>query len=226
MVEDNTIEKGPLAQNQNMIHFGGEGVPYAGSSLLVQDNTFIDDQGDALGVLNQTAISVTITGNTFDNMVAGRIANGPAAETDNTDGNGVAFPDTTLVGVIPGSTQFYTDALPHSIVLDGTGIDAVEGGAGLLIVTAIAGHIVAIGGSGGMDYSEVAPSGGNEITTAANSSNIIVLSGQDTLDSEGYDTITAGAGNVTATVNGDAMIYDGHRVQRLVDQWHRRHHRR
>jgi Ca2+-binding RTX toxin-like protein len=209
VVENNTIEKGPLAQNQNMIHFGGESVPYAGSSLLVQGNTFEGDKTDAVGVLNQTAYSVTITGNTFDNMTASQIANGPATESNNVNGDGVAFSNTTLVGVIPGSTQIYTDALPHDIVLNGTGINAVEGGAGALIVTAIAGHIVAIGGSGGMNYTEVAPSGGNQITTAANSYNTIVLSGQDTLDSEGNDIITAGAGNITATVNGDALVYDG-----------------
>jgi len=209
VVENNTIEKGPNAENNNMIHFSGEGIPYAGSSLLVQGNTFIDDKGDAIGVLNQSAISVTITGNTFDNMTASQVAIGPASESGNTNGAGQAFPDTTLVGVIPGSTQIYTDALPHSIVLNGGSIDAVEGGAGLLIVTAIAGHIVAIGGSGGMDYTEIAPSGGNQITTAANSDNIVILSGQDTLDSEGDDSITAGSGNITAAVNGDAIIYDG-----------------
>ncbi len=181
VVENNTIEKGPLAQNYNMIHFSGEGIPYAGSSLLVQGNTFIDDNGHATGVLNQSAISVTITGNTFDNMTVGQVASGPATETNNTDGAGVAFNNTTLVGVIPGSTQIYTDALPHTINLNCGGVQAVEGGAGLLTVTAYAGHIIAIGGSGGMNYTEIAPSGGNQITTAANSYNTIVLSGQDTV---------------------------------------------
>src|SRR5271166_1810068 len=209
VVENNTIEKGPMAENDAMVHFGGEGIPYAGSSLLVQGNTFVDDKGDAIGVLNQTAISVSITGNTFDNMTSSQIASGPATETNNYQSNGQEFANSTLVGVIPGNTQIYTDALPHSVVLTAGGVQAVEGGAGLLTVTAIAGHIVAIGGSGGMHYTEIAPSGGNSISTAANSTNTIVLSGQDTLDSEGNDTITVGEGNLTAVVNGDATIADG-----------------
>ncbi len=207
-VENNTIEKGPLAENNAMIHFGGEGIPYSGSSLLVQGNNFVDDKGVAVGVLNQTTISVTINANTFTNMVSSQVASGPATETNNTDGNGLAFGDTTLVGAIPGSTQIFTDSLPHSVVLDNCVPEAVEGGAGLLIVTAIQGDVVVIGGSGGLDYTEETGSGANQITTAANSNNIIILSGQDTLDSEGYDDITAGIGNITATVNGKAVIRD------------------
>jgi hypothetical protein len=207
-VTNNTIEKGPLAPNDAMVHFGGEGVPYAGSSLTVEGNTFVGDNPYAIGVLNQTAISVTIAGNAFDAIAANRIASGPAAESGNVDANGTPFANTTLLGVIPGSTLIYTDALAHTVVLDGSAVQAVEGGAGRLKVTATAGHVVAIGGSGGMNYSEVATSGGNSITTAANSVNTIVLSGQDTLDSEGTDTITAGAGNITALINGSAVISD------------------
>src|SRR5208283_4855164 len=209
VVENNTIEKGPMAENNAMVHFGGEGIPYAGSSLLLQGNTFVDDKGNAIGVLNQTAITVAISGNTFDNMTSSQIASGPATETNNYGGNGQKFANSTLVGVLPGDTVVYTDALPHTIVLNGGSVQAVEGGAGLLTVTAIAGHIVAISGSGGMDYTEIAPSGGNSISTAANSTNIIVLSGQGTLDSESNDTITAGDGNITAVIDGDATIADG-----------------
>nr|WP_294521687.1 hypothetical protein [uncultured Rhodopila sp.] len=209
IVENNTIEKGPLAVNNTMVHFGGEGIPYSDSSLLVQGNNFIDDQGDAIGVLNQTAINVTINGNRFTNMVSSQVAKGPATETNNVDGNGQTFGDTATAGAIPGSTQIFTDALPHSVVLESCTPQAVQGGAGLLIVTAIQGHVVVIGGSGGLDYTEWSCSGGNQITTAAKSNNVIILAGQDTLDSEGYDTIVVGNGNITASVNGNAVITDG-----------------
>ena len=209
IVKNNTIEKGANAENDAMVHYSGEGIPYSGSSLLIQGNAFINDKdGSTIGVLNQSAISVTITGNTFANMSAGQIAQGPANETSNGDGADNLFPDGSLVGVLPGSTQIYTDSAAHNLVLQGGSIQAVEGGAGLLTVTAIAGHIVAIGGSGGMNYTETGYSGGNSITTAAGSTNTIVLAGQDTVDSEGNDTITAGAGNLTAQVNGVATIYD------------------
>ena len=208
-VTNNTIEKGPNAENDSMVHFGGEGIPYSGSSLLLQDNAFVNDKGPAaFALLNQTAISATIKDNTFAEMSAGQIASGPASETNNYDNAGNRFADGTLVGVLPGSTQIYSDAAAHAITLDGGGVQAVEGGAGLLTVTAVAGHIVAIGGSGGMNYTEIAPSGGNSITTAAGSTNSVVLSGQDVLDSQGIDTIVAGAGNITAVVNGSATIVD------------------
>ena len=48
VVNDNIIEKGPNAQNNNMVHFGGEGLPYAGSSLTVENNTFTNDTGGSV----------------------------------------------------------------------------------------------------------------------------------------------------------------------------------
>lgn len=72
MVTGNVIEKGPLAVNHAMIHFGGEGT-YPSSSLFVSGNTFINDSASgAIGVLNQTvdpgsgaSVPATIAGNTF-----------------------------------------------------------------------------------------------------------------------------------------------------------------
>ena len=210
VVSNNTIEKGPDAENNAMVHFGGEGIPYSGSSLLVEGDAFVDDKGSAIGVLNQTAISATIEGDTFAHMTGSAVASGPATETDNFDGAGDRFADGALVGVLPGSTKIYTDAAPHTLLLDGSNpFQAVEGGGGLLNVTASIGHIVAIGGAGGMDYTELPPSGGNSVTTAAGAKDRIVLAGQDTLDSEGDDAITAGPGNITAVVNGTSTIDDG-----------------
>ena len=209
IVAHNTIEKGPNAQNYAMVHFAGEGIPYSGSSLLVQDNAFIDDKGVAIGVLNQSAISAKVTGNAFVNFDASRLVNGPATLTGNVDGNGTAFIDGSLVGVLPGSTQIYTDADPHTLLMQDTSIMAVEGGAGLLTVAAGIGHVVAIGGAGGLDFSEATGSGGNSITTAAGSTNIVTVSGQDLIDSEGNDTITTGTCDVTAQINGVATIYSG-----------------
>ena len=40
VLTNNTIIKGPNAENPNMVHFGGEGIPYAGSSLSVVGNLF------------------------------------------------------------------------------------------------------------------------------------------------------------------------------------------
>ena len=63
-VSGNLIEKGPNAENQSVIHFGGEGLPYAGSSLRVSGNSIVNDRGPGTtGVLNHTAIPAVITGN-------------------------------------------------------------------------------------------------------------------------------------------------------------------
>ncbi len=208
-ISGNLIEKGPNAQNQAFVHFGGEGIPYVGSSLLVAGDVFENDYGpDAVAVLNQTAVTADITGNEFDGVAANGIAAGPASETGNVDGQGNAIADQTLSGVLPGSTLFVTDDQSHAVTMDGT-YGAIEGGSGLLTVTAVAGHIVVIGGSGGLDFTEVGYSGGNTITTMVNSNNALVISGQDLVDSQGTDTIACGTGNVTGQVYGQAQILDG-----------------
>ncbi len=208
-VLDNTIEKGPMAQNNAAIHFGGEGIPYAGSSLLVAGNVFQNDYGAGeIGVLNQTSIGVTIQANQFVNFAASTILQGPGTATGDTDGQGNALADQTLTGVLPGNTLIITDSAAHTVSLTGT-LLAVEGGAGLLTVTAIAGHVVAIGGSGGMNFSESNGSGGNSIATLAGASDALHVTGQDLIDSEGNDNITIGACNVSATLNGVAFVSDG-----------------
>jgi hypothetical protein len=209
VIKNNIIEKGPASVQQNMVHFGGEGIAYAGSSLTITGNTFVNDRGTAtVAVLNHTAVSVDITGNQFVGIVAAKIAVGPATETNNRDANGVTFPDSTLVGALPGSTLVITDALDHTVVLSGS-VQAVQGGSGHLTVSAVAGHIIAIGGMGGMDFTEVGESGGNQIVTKAGSVNRISVGGQDSMDSEGTDTIFTKSGNITGQVGGTATISDG-----------------
>ena len=209
LIRNNLIEKGPPAQNNSAIHFGGEGIPYAGSSLTITGNVLVNDKGAAGAlVLNQTSVSIAFTGNQIIGFDPKRILSGPGAETGNVDANGVAIPDTTLTGVLPGATTIYTDKLAHTITL-GVSNTAVEGGGGRLTVLAVAGHVVAIGGSGGIDFAEGANSGGNSTATAAGAVNSIRVVGQDVIDSRGTDSIVAGTGNVTGQVSGNATIADG-----------------
>jgi hypothetical protein len=208
-ITNNTIEKGPDAQNMYAVHFGGEGIPYAGSSLTMTGNTFVNDFGPAeVGVLNQTPYTVSITGNQFDNFAIGNIVQGPSIQSGNVDGNGNPIAGGTLTGVVPGNTVIFTDNLAHTLTITGT-IQAVEGGGGLLTATAVSGHIIAIGGTGGMNYNEVGTSGGNTITTTASSTNTLSLIGQDLVSSNGTDTISCGANNVSGQVTGTANINDG-----------------
>ena len=208
-ITNNYIEKGPNGSNEAMVHFGGEGIPYAGSSLLVSGNEFANDYGSGdVAVLNQTAISATITGNQFDDIPATSICQGPATETASVDGDGNALPDQTLVGVLPGSTMVFSDSVAHTVTL-GFDTMAVEGGSGLLTATAANGHVVAIGGAGGLDFNELNGSGGNTVTTMAGSANSLQVSGGDLVDSQGSDTISCGVGNIQGLVAGAATISDG-----------------
>ncbi len=206
VVKNNVIEKGPLAQNNSMVHYGGEGLPWADSSLLVQGNTFINDKNaNVNGVLNQSGIPVAIQNNTFVNVAAARISQGPATITGNVDQWGHAIADSSNNELIPGATTTFTDTAAHSVVL-GSSMQAVRGGAGRLTAYAAGGHVMVIGGSGGVDFSESATSGLNQITTMAGSSNNLVLSGGDIIDSRGTDKIITNSLSSNGTISGTAMM--------------------
>jgi len=213
VVRGNLIQKGPQAENQAIIHFGGEGIPYAGSALLVEGNQVTNDRGaGAIGVLNHTAIPATITGNSFTRLDPARVALGPARigsnlDSPGADGMGTNLPDAVLSGVLPGRTQVFTDALDHQVIMT-AGDTAVQGGAGRLHVLAN-GHVIVQGGVGGLDFSEMPGAGGSQVTTAEGSTNSIGVIGQDSLDSRGTDSIATGGGNVTAQVSGSAVVNEG-----------------
>ncbi len=209
LIKNNVIERGPMAEQVNMIHFGGEGIPYAGSSLTVTGNSFVNDRtSSTIAVFNQTTVSAVVSGNSFAGISPSLLARGPATLTGNTDGAGVPLADSSVIGVLPGSTLVITDSLAHTVTLDSKTL-AVQGGAGHLTVTASVGHVVAIGGAGGMDFTELPTSGGNQIVTAAGSVNSLHVVGQDLIESQGIDTIVAGTGNITAQINGTATVADG-----------------
>ena len=207
---NNTIIKGANAENANMVHFGGEGIPYAGSSLFLQGNLFQNLNSNGFGVLNQTATTTTVTGNEFAGLTTNRLVQGPAKLSGNVEGTGKVIADATLVGVVPGSTIFETDGLDHTLTLK-AGTSALQGGAGHLTINLETAHVVVIGGSGGMDLTENASTGGNQYETAAGSTNFLRLLGvgMNTIDSEGNDTIVAGNGNQSAIINGSATVSGG-----------------
>jgi hypothetical protein len=66
LIENDTIEKGPNAQNSNFISSGEEGA-YASSSLIVTGNTVLNDAGGSQTfVVNDTSGPATVTNNTID----------------------------------------------------------------------------------------------------------------------------------------------------------------
>jgi hypothetical protein len=217
-ITGNVIEKDPNAGNTACIHFGGEGLPYLGSSLLVSGNHFVNDLGpQAIGVLNQTTLNVNITGNEFDNFALANIAEGPYTLSGNVDQNGTAIPDNTSTLFAPGVTvdDYSGDNLAHNVTL--TVVTGVRGGGGLLTVTADAGHVTVLGGSGGLNYQEAQGFGGSTIVTAAGANDTISAPGQDTIASAGNDTISAGGGNLTVQITGNASITSGSGANQYID---------
>ncbi|SUS04169.1 Ca2+-binding protein, RTX toxin-related (fragment) [uncultured Defluviicoccus sp.] len=82
VVADNNIVQRATSQNPALIHFGGEGTPYAGSSLRVANNTLQNYRSSATGVLNHTNITVTINGNKLYGLPT--VASGPNSQSNNT----------------------------------------------------------------------------------------------------------------------------------------------
>ena len=209
VIAGNTIVKGPGAENRTLIHFGGEGIPYAGSSLTVTGNLLQNTVDGATGLLNQTSLTAHIAGNQLDGLDYAAFVKGPAAIATTVSAAGTAYADSVLTGILPGNTAIFTESDPaaHHVALDGGQVQAVQGGAGLLTVDVSSGHVVVIGGSGGSVITEVTTStGGNSYQTAAGSTNVLNLNGGGIIDSEGNDTITTGYGNSNGQLNGVAHV--------------------
>ena len=83
VLRGNVIEQGALSENPAIIHFGGEGTPYAGSSLLVEDNVVVNHlaSSSARMLLNQTSVTASLVGNDVYGLSSGQIATGPASAT-------------------------------------------------------------------------------------------------------------------------------------------------
>lgn len=79
VIRGNVIEQGALGQNPAIIHFGGEGTAYAGSSLVIDDNVVVNHMasGSARLLLNQAAgVTASVTGNDVYGLGSGQIVSG------------------------------------------------------------------------------------------------------------------------------------------------------
>jgi hypothetical protein len=65
-----------------LLHFGGEGTPYPGSSLKVTGNTLQNYRSPAVGLLNHTAITASVTGNKLYQLP--NLVSGPSTQANNT----------------------------------------------------------------------------------------------------------------------------------------------
>jgi Ca2+-binding RTX toxin-like protein len=80
VITGNVIQQSASSQNPAILHFGGEGTAYAGSSLQVSDNTVLNQltSPSTRLLLNQTSVTATIADNAVFGLTSGQIATGPA----------------------------------------------------------------------------------------------------------------------------------------------------
>ncbi len=82
-LSNNVIEQGPNSENPAIVHFGGEGTPYAGSTLTMTGNTVVNHlaSSSAVMLLNHTAVAADVSTTSVYGLSAGQLANGPAVIT-------------------------------------------------------------------------------------------------------------------------------------------------
>ncbi|MFC0386137.1 carbohydrate-binding domain-containing protein [Muricoccus vinaceus] len=80
VIADNVIEQGAKSQNPAIIHFGGEGTAYSGSSISITGNTVVNDLASpsASLLLNATSVQAYVANDSVFGLAANRIAVGPA----------------------------------------------------------------------------------------------------------------------------------------------------
>lgn len=82
VITNNHIVQSATSQNPALIHFGGEGAPYSGSSLQVSNNILQNSRSSAVGVLNHTSIVVSIRSNKRYGLPT--LVSGPSVRSNNT----------------------------------------------------------------------------------------------------------------------------------------------
>lgn len=81
VIQNNVIEKGANAQNQTIVHFGGEHAAYAGSSLTMTGNVIVNDRSPVTGLNNASGAPASVTGNTLYGITSAQFGEGEGANT-------------------------------------------------------------------------------------------------------------------------------------------------
>ena len=205
IIQGNTIEKGPDASAPIAIHIGGPMEPYANSSVLIQDNTFINNYGPAAQVVNnEFTSSVTVTDNTIENF--NTIVSGIGTQSGNVNASGETIAAST--STTPPGTAAYTTNLSDTTGKQTVTLTKPErmviGGSGLLTVIEDATEETVYGGSGGV---VVSGDGGQTVYTQIGTTNTIESNGGgNTYFSFGNDTITAAGANTNYDIYGTADV--------------------
>ena len=123
IIENNIIQQGPNSPNYTLINYGGnltKVVPWLNSSLLVEDNTLINQihKKSVAGVMNRLAITAQLVDNHYFGLDAAQIA----------VGNNVRSGDQSLASMPALDTSHpWADSPWDHIVWGGIGDDVVHG---------------------------------------------------------------------------------------------------
>jgi hypothetical protein len=208
VISGNTLEKGANASNPAVIHYGGETqYAWATNSLAISNNTIINNLPGGIAVNNQSAVnglsvSASLTADTVYGIASGNLIEGPGTASATKTLSSAPSYSTASPWINPPAVTLGDG--PELLSL-GTSNNSVSGGGALFEVTDTAGYNSIAGGSGGM---RVTASGGwDTVTSAANVSNSITLSGRNNmLVSNGSDTIIDNGTYDAVSVNGAATI--------------------
>ncbi len=165
VITGNVIQQSATSDNPAIVHFGGEGTAYAGSSLQIAGNTVINEMnsGSARLLSNQTGYTGTVSGNAVFGLTSGQIASGPASVSG-----------TTYLGSRPAldtSSPWLPDTLPAISVTvgdttptEGAALSASVGAAAALAGVALAYQWQSLEGSG---WTNIAGATGSSFTPSA-----------------------------------------------------------
>jgi hypothetical protein len=80
MITGNVIEQGANSDSPTVIHYGGEGSAYDGSSLTISGNTVVNDLGSASArlLVNETSVNAEVSDNTVYGLTTDQIVTGSA----------------------------------------------------------------------------------------------------------------------------------------------------
>ncbi len=212
VISNNIIEKGPLAANFAMIHYGGETqFSWPTNSLTITGNTMINDDPTGVGVYNQSTvnrISVTaqVQGNTIYGLASNKLSLGAANFTGNTMATTApAVPTTSpwasASTAVLNNTSF-TVNLTSSTSKDG---QAITGGNYQLTVNDSFGNIINSGSGRGITVVETGT--GAKITTQAGTSNSLYIGGsRNTATSAGNDQLYVSGVYQTIILTGKSNV--------------------
>jgi RTX calcium-binding nonapeptide repeat (4 copies) len=200
-IKDNIIQQGPNSQNSGIIAYSAEAAPYAGSSLLISNNTVVNQSGSpSAAVLRNYASGVTaqISNNQIFGLTAAQIATiGPSTLSGN-----------AILATAPAldTSRPWAESPWDRLVSGGAGNDTLSGSAGL--------RDLFVGG-GGNDTINIKLGGGSDtvadFVAGAGIADTIHLDGyslanfaavQAAMTQIGADTVLALGGGETLTFLG------------------------